>query len=214
MTSSPMPASFDGQLWSEAPGFLPLESLWAMSVEQYHLVAKMGILKDGDPVELLEGRLVLKMKKSRKHSFANQQLRRFIQSLVPAGREVGCQDPITLSTSEPEPDLSIFRDYDDNKCQNHPVPAEVALVVEVADASLLLDQGWKLCIYAAARIPHYWIVNLIDNRIEWYADPTGGIEANATYRQRVDYPLGSTLVFPLDGKELCVMVDDKLIPTE
>lgn len=125
---------------------------------------------------------------------------------------LNCQDPVTLQRSEPEPDLSIFREYDETPGRRHPEPMDIILIVEVSDTTLAQDQGEKLRSYAAASIAHYWIVNLIDNRIEWYADPAGEIEETATYRQRADFPLGSTLVFPLDGKELRVVVDEKLIP--
>ena len=42
---------------------LPLESLYRLTVEQYHALAREGILTDDDPVELLEGLLVCKMTK-------------------------------------------------------------------------------------------------------------------------------------------------------
>lgn len=193
---------------------IPIEKLYPLSVEQYHQLADAGILKDGDPVELLEGRLFRKMTKNRRHSFVTQELLELLRSQLPAGWFLETQEPIVLPSGEPEPDLTLLRGTRQQFRAQKPSAADVHLVVEVSDSTLPDDKKLKLPTYAAASIAHYWIVNLIDNRIEWYADPTGGIESNATYRQRVDYPLGSTLVFPLDGKELRVVVDDQLIPTE
>ena len=36
--------------------------------------------------------------------------------------------------------------------------------------------GFKKVMYAKAAIPVYWIVNLIDRRVEAYSDPTGAVE--------------------------------------
>jgi Uma2 family endonuclease len=51
----------------------------------------------------------------------------------------------------------------------------VALVVEVADSTLAFDRGRKLLAYAYGGIPIYWIVNLIDRRIEVYTEPSGPV---------------------------------------
>ena len=50
----------------------------------------------------------------------------------------------------------------------------VLLLVEVADSSLDDDSTDKLRLYAAERIAQYWIVNLIDRRVEGYTNPRGG----------------------------------------
>ncbi len=91
---------------------------------------------------------------------------------------------------------------------------DVALLIEVSDSTLVYDQNGKLRIYAAGLVAHYWIVNLVDDRVEWYSDPSGGTPETATYRKCDYFPLGRILVFPLDGNELRVVVDEKLIPIE
>lgn len=55
----------------------------------------------------------------------------------------------------------------------HPLAADVGLVIEVADTSLPRDQHDKGRIYANAGIPVYWVVNLVDHRIEIYSRPAG-----------------------------------------
>jgi Uma2 family endonuclease len=47
------------------------------------------------------------------------------------------------------------------------------LVVEVADTSLRKDRR-KSRTYAAAGVPEYWIVNLVDVVVEVYAGLSGG----------------------------------------
>jgi hypothetical protein len=41
-----------------------------LTVEEYHEMMRAGILKDGDPIELLEGWLVIKERKTPGHSFS------------------------------------------------------------------------------------------------------------------------------------------------
>ena len=57
-----------------ANGF-PAAALYRLSVDQYHDMIRQGILKDGDPVELVEGVLVQEMTINPPHDFATQTLR-------------------------------------------------------------------------------------------------------------------------------------------
>jgi Uma2 family endonuclease len=70
-------------------------------------------------------------------------------------------------------------------------PADVLCVVEVADASLRRDRTVKLKAYAAAGIPLYVIVNLVDDQVELYAPvPAGGYGAPRLLKA------GETLALP------------------
>lgn len=83
-----------------------------------------------------------------------------------------CQDPISISpNSEPEPDIAILQNRDDNYISGHPKPADVLLLMEVADSSLSYDQDVKIPLYAQAGISDYWIFNLLDNYLECYSEP-------------------------------------------
>jgi Uma2 family endonuclease len=50
----------------------------------------------------------------------------------------------------------------------------VLVVIEVSDSTLELDRIVKMPLYAGAGIPEAWLVNLPEERIEVYSDPTGG----------------------------------------
>ena len=93
---------------------------------------------------------------------------------------------VTLLTSEPEPDVIVVRGSNDDYVDRHPGPGDVVLVVEVSDTSLRSDQGFKKMIYAKSSLPVYWIVNLIDRRVEVYTDPTGPAE-QPDYRHHDDF---------------------------
>jgi len=56
-----------------------------------------------------------------------------------------------------------------------PTPADVHLLVEVADSSLAFDLNTKLPLYGAAGIPEVWIVDLSARRVECHAGPEQGL---------------------------------------
>ena len=69
---------------------------------------------------------------------------------------------VTLTASEPEPDLSVAPGPDTNYLDRHPCGAECVSVIEVADSSIRRDLV-KADLYAEAGVPEYWIID-VDNR--------------------------------------------------
>ena len=85
------------------------------------------------------------------------------------------QNPVRLSDlSEPQPDIALLRWRDDFYRSAHPTPADVLLVIEVADSTVETDRSYKMPLYARAGISEAWLVNLPDERIELFAEPAGG----------------------------------------
>jgi Uma2 family endonuclease len=74
--------------------------------------------------------------------------------------------------SEPEPDLCLARPRADFYAGGHPRPADVILVIEVADSSLGFDRGVKVPLYARAGIPAVWIVDLGRKLVHVYSGPS------------------------------------------
>jgi Uma2 family endonuclease len=164
-------------------------------------LVRAGILTDEDRVELLEGAIVQKHRKTPGHSFSTRTVRRELQDLPLPECFVDCQDPITTEDSEPEPDVSVIRGDIRDYFERHPLACEVPLIVEVADSSLRQDRELKKRIYARASMPVYWLVNLIDRRIEVYADPTGPAE-RPDYRERQNFGPADVLPVFIDGNEI------------
>ena len=73
------------------------------------------------------------------------------------------------------------------------------------------DQVVKKSIYAQAGIPCYWLVNLIDRRIEEYTKPVVSGE-NADYRQRRDYSADAEIALLLDGHHVANIPVRDLLP--
>jgi Uma2 family endonuclease len=188
--------------------------VYRLSVEQYHAMIRHGILKDDDPVELLEGILVQQMGKNPPHTFATQVLRDQLPPMMPAGHWfVSDQEPVTVTDdSEPEPDVFVVRgSRRDYLAQDrHPAPDDMGLVIEVSDTTLATDRGTKRRVYASANVAEYWIVNLVDRRVEVYTDPSGPCD-DPVYRQQRDHNPGDEVPVVLDGAEVGrIRVDDLL----
>ena len=178
------------------------EPLFPLAVDDYHELIRAGKLSDGDPVELLEGMLVYKMTKNPPHTLSNGMVRRAIEALLAPGFHYRSQDPVTLSDGEPEPDGAVARGQMEDYATRHPGPAEVPLIIEVADASLSRDRGIKLRSYARAGIAEYWIVNLIDRQVEVYTDPSPASAGGPAYRGRTVYASAASVPLNLAGSQL------------
>ncbi len=174
---------------------------------------RVGILQSGDPVELIEGWLVQKMSKNPSHRIATSKLGQILSRLVPDGWYVQQQDPITLSESEPEPDIAIIRGIPDDYYERHPGADDVALVVEVSDATINRDQGTKKRMYAEGQIKEYWLVNLIENRLEVYSQPYRST-TNADYEVLTIYAANEALPLKIDGLRIEEIRVSDILPSQ
>jgi Uma2 family endonuclease len=190
---------------------IPTDFVCRLSVEQYHEMARTGILLDGDPIELLDGWLVPKMMKHPPHSGTTELVRWTLERCLPVGWFTRCQEPITLSASEPEPDVAVVRGERRDYMERHPGSQETALVVEVADVSLRRDRTTKKRIYAEAGIAVYWIVNLIDFQIEVYTDPSGS-GVSADYGTCRNYRSAELIPVIIDGRQLAELPAQAVLP--
>lgn len=189
----------------------PREWLWPLTLDQYHAMIEAGILTDDDPVELLEGWLTYKMPKNPRHSLAVRQARKLLEKVLGDSWFIEPQDAITLSDSEPEPDVVVARGDETTFSQRHPGPQDVVLVVEVADATLRRDRGIKKRMYARAGIPVYWVINLVENVIEVYWAPASTTQ-QPDYRQQQIYQLADSLPLTIEGKLMGHLQVADLIP--
>ncbi len=141
------------------------------SVDEYYKLIELGMLKDYERAEIIDGELIKKMTIGDRHAAIVNVLNRFFVKNVSDDILVSVQNPLRISDyNEPEPDivLSDLTKYDGKR---HPRPEEVVLVVEVSDATLKYDRDVKLPLYAEAGIAEVWIVNLKKNIIEIHQNP-------------------------------------------
>jgi Uma2 family endonuclease len=145
------------------------------STEYYHMI-ETGIIQEGERVELISGQIFTMAAKGVRHTICTRRLFKQLLALIGDRADIQSQDPITLpNNSEPEPDVVIARLREDNYENSHPLPADIILIIEVSDTTLKFDREVKAPLYATARINEYWIINLVDDRLEVYCQPENGI---------------------------------------
>lgn len=143
------------------------------TVEEYYKMAEAGILSEDDRVELLDGEIVEMTPIGSSHAATVDRLTRLFSRLVGEAAFVRVQSPIRLSEhSEPQPDLALLKPRPDFYAPAHPGPEDVLLVVEVAETSVGIDRKLKIPLYAKAGISEVWLVDLDEERIEVYLNPS------------------------------------------
>lgn len=211
----PPPAAAPIRRGPVIPGIEP-DRLVRLNVDQYAAMIPAGVIAEGAPIELLNGIMRWKnraaagdpiMTIGKRHVITINQLVQFLTIVLQHSHcFVQSQSPISLSPiDEPEPDLCIVSGSPSDDRKRHATPDEILLIMEVADSSLEYDRGEKLEAYATAGVPEYWIVNLIDRRVEVYRhpDPTSG-----KYLDRTDHGLSDTVtVSSPDGEVFTIEVN-------
>lgn len=143
-----------------------------LSVQEYHRMAETGVLAEEDRVELLNGRIIYMSPIGSKHAACVEKIVELLKQALAGQAMARAQNPVILDEhSELEPDVAIVKTKDNYYADRHPVADEVILVIEVADTSIEKDRLVKQPLYAAAKIPEYWIVNLEKDEVEVYRSP-------------------------------------------
>lgn len=138
------------------------ERLWTR--EEYYKLAEEGFF-DGQRVELIEGRILLMSAMNALHRNGVIKADRVLQKVFTQGFHVSTQCPLSIGeASDPKPDIAVVEGSEDDYIEAHPTTA--VLIVEISDSSLEYDQTAKASLYAKAKVPDYWIVNLRDKRLE------------------------------------------------
>jgi Uma2 family endonuclease len=178
---------------------------WAFTVDDYMRMLEAGILAEDDRIELIEGEIIEMSPIGDAHAACVIRLTMLFTRLVGLSALVSVQNPIRLGNySEPQPDLALLKPRGDFYAQGKPTPADVLLVVEVADSSVQFDRNVKVPLYARALIPAVWLVDLNAGVIEIYSQPTGGTYQAVRTARRGD----SLTIDSLPG--LAIPVDDIL----
>ena len=147
---------------------VPRPRLWTR--EEYYKMAEAGVFRPSERVELIGGRIVTMSPQNSPHATALTLAHEELRTLFGTGYVVRIQLPLDLSpSSQPEPDITVVRGSVRDYASTHPTTA--LLVVEISESTLAFDRGEKASLYASAGIPEYWIVNLLDRRLEVYRDP-------------------------------------------
>jgi Uma2 family endonuclease len=153
-----------------------------ITADEYERMGEAGIFGEKARLELLEGEIYEMSPIGSPHSACVTILHQLLTLKFAKKLIVFSQNPIRLDEfSEPQPDVALVRWRDDFYRHAHPTPADVLLVIEVADSTVESDRSYKMPLYAKAGIPEAWLVNLVEECVELYAEPLG--EAYQTVRR-------------------------------
>jgi len=156
---------------------------------EFHRMGETGILDVNDRLELVDGEVVRMSPIGSRHAACVRRLTALFGRRLRDGASVSVQNPVLLGRhTEVQPDMALLRPCADAYAQHHPGPADTLLIVEVVDSSGEYDRRTKLPLYARARIPEVWLVDLPGAAVEVYRSPS-----LRTYRDRQHLVRGERL---------------------
>ena len=175
------------------------------TVDEYYGMARAGILGEDDRVELIDGEIVETAPIGPEHAGSVIGLNDLFMRQFGDRAQVSVQNPIRLDEhNEPEPDFALVRRRADSYRLAHPTPADILLVIEVADTTLATDRGIKMPLYARYAISEAWVIDLQHELVLVHREPAAdGYRLVSTARR-------GELLRPLAFPDREVAVDDLL----
>jgi Uma2 family endonuclease len=155
------------------------------TVTEYYQMARAGILGEDDRVELIDGEIVQMAPIGEPHSGGVIRFTWLFTQRLGDVALVSAQNPIHLDDyNEPQPDIALLRPRPDFYASAHATPADILLLVEVAETSARLDRRVKVPLYARAGIQELWLADLGRDLLTVYRDPTpDGYRTSRTLRR-------------------------------
>lgn len=164
--------------WAEAiEGKTPMGAVFTptrtvVTVGRFQDMVAAGVWRDDERIELIEGDIIDMAPIGGAHAWAVTRGGERLGERVGARAQLWIQLPIVLGDrSQPQPDLALIRKRPEGYGDALPSAGDVLLVIEVSDTTLDYDRGTKMRLYAAHRIPEYWVMDLAGKRIEVYRQP-------------------------------------------
>jgi Uma2 family endonuclease len=148
------------------------DTIRPLSRREFERMVELGLFDEDERIELLDGVLVKKMSPQEPpHAEVIEWLSDALASSIAKAFVVRTQMPFAAGKyALPEPDIAVVRR--DRPRGAH--PHEAVLIVEVSNEPFRTDRSAKLGIYARAKLPEYWLVDVKKGCIEVYTKPVRG----------------------------------------
>ncbi len=157
----------------------------SFTADQFERMGEMGFFAEKDRLELIHGDIVQMSPIGSLHAAGVNRIVDLFRKVDNAF--ISAQNPIRLDdATEPQPDVTLLRRRDDFYASAHPRPADVLLLVEVADTSIDYDREVKIPLYAQAAIAEVWLLNLNGPELVVYSQPVNGKYTAVRYPQPGD----------------------------
>jgi Uma2 family endonuclease len=142
------------------------------SVEKYEELGRAGFFQGDQRVELFDGEIIAMSPIGYRHATAVRLLNSFFVERAHGRYQVDPQNPFNLDDkSQPQPDIALL-DSAVSKARRHPCPSDLFLIVEVSDSTVAYDREDKAPAYARNGVREFWLLNLADNHLEVFREPT------------------------------------------
>jgi Uma2 family endonuclease len=179
------------------------------TIEEYRKLGPTRIF-DGKKTMLIDGEIYAMPFPDPPHNLSLGLAADWLATVFASGHHVRNQMAFDIGTgTDPGPDLAVVvgtrRDYADRQ------PTTAVLVVEVADSSLAFDTTEKAEKYAAAGVPDYWVIDLVNRQLIVFRNPQPlPKELGATaYQSRTTHGPEETIA-PLAAPQATIRVADLL----
>ena len=175
-----------------------MRTLTKWSVADYQHMRDLGIL-DQRRCELINGEIWDMAPEGEFHRFVNHRGVNYLREVMKGKAEVFEAHPITLTDSEPEPDIAIVRPPDTRYLKHHPYPEDIYWLVEVADTTLSYDLDTKRKLYASAGIEEYWVIDVTKRQLIVFRDLQNGdfLTQNT---------ISDGIIYPIDFPDLAIEI--------
>ncbi len=159
------------------------------TVEQFQLMYERGVFVDSDRYELINGEIIAMSPIGLKHAVYVGRFSKKLESKLSQQVIIWVQNPIDLGNkSQPQPDIVVLKYRDDFYEEALPTPADILLIIEVADSSLDYDRDVKSKLYGVAGIPQMWLFDVNTKTIMGFSQPS-----ELGYKQTCLYTQGDRL---------------------
>ena len=124
-------------------------------------------------VELVRGVIIEHDGQTPRHAFTGGHIAGILRAALEPRLMVREVSPIHISVdTEPDTDVLVVTGGINDYRERHPGPADVVILVEIADSSTEYDLGEKALLYAEAGIADYWVVLPDENAVIVHRNPT------------------------------------------
>jgi len=143
-----------------------------ITVQEFFRMGETGVLAPETGIELIDGELIDMPPIGPQHASRTKRVSALLHRAIGERAIVSTQDPILLGDlNAPQPDIALLVPRDDFYEAEHPHPADVLLLIEVADTSLTYDYDRKLPLYARFGIPEVWLIDIAGRTVMIHRDP-------------------------------------------
>ena len=171
------------------------------TVEEYHRMGEGGILAVNEHLELIEGEILKRSPITSRHAACVMRSNATFSNVLGDFAIISVHNPVVLNEfSEPEPDLAILKRRDDFYSQFHPGPADIFLVIEIAETSVAYEREVKLPVYASSGVQEVWLADIPAETVTAHTEP-----ANGVYRAVRSYQRGDSIT-PVHFPDLSIEV--------